>query len=134
VGDGELRPQIGEQAAALPEGSVLLTGTRTDIPRLLQAADVFAFPSRFEGFGITLLEAQAAGLPCIKADTITDDCIVTPLVKSLPIDDPKSWAEAMTAAGSTPREDQLPVIRASGFDLIAATEKLTRFYLNGETL
>lgn len=134
VGDGELRPQIGEKAAALPEGSVLLTGTRTDIPRLLQAADVFAFPSLFEGFGITLLEAQAAGLPCIKADTITDDCIVTALVKSLPIDDPKSWAEAMTAAGSTPRGDQLPVIRASGFDIIAATEKLTRFYLNGETL
>lgn len=134
IGDGELRPEIEAKAAGLPAGSVLLLGTRTDIPRLLQAADVFAFPSRFEGFGITLLEAQAAGLPCVKADTITDDCVVTTLVKSLPIDDPKPWAEAMSAAGSVSREDQLPVIRASGFDIIAATEKLTRFYLNGETL
>ena len=134
VGDGELRAEIEAKAARLPENSVVLLGTRTDIPRLLQAADIFAFPSRFEGFGITLLEAQAAGLPCVKADTITDDCVVTTLVKSLPIDDPKPWAEAMGAARSASREDQLPVIRASGFDIIAATEKLTRFYLNGETL
>ena len=134
VGDGELRPGIEAKAAQLTEGSVLLLGTRTDIPRLLQAADVFAFPSIFEGFGITLLEAQAAGLPCIKADTITSDCVVTELVKSLPIEDPKLWAEAMAAAGATPRADQLAAIRVSGYDIAAAAEKLTRFYLNGETL
>lgn len=134
VGDGELRSEIEAKAASLPEGAVLILGTRTDIPRLLQAADVFAFPSRFEGFGITVLEAQAAGLPCIKADTITDDCIVTKLVQSLPITDPKAWAEAIAAAGHTQKEDQLSAIRASGYDIVTAADKLTRFYLEGVPL
>lgn len=134
IGDGELRPEIEATAAMLPAGSVLLLGTRTDIPRLLQAADVFAFPSYFEGFGITLLEAQAAGLPCIKSDTITEECIVTDLVKSLPIDDPKVWADAILATKGAARTDRLADIQASGYDIVSAAEKLTRFYLDGEPL
>lgn len=134
VGDGELRDEIEAKAARLPEGSVLLLGTRTDIPRLLQAADVFTFPSRFEGMPVTMVEAQAAGLPCIKSDTITNECVVTDLVTSLPIDDPKPWAEAILAAKGTPRTDRLSDIQTSGYDITTAVEKLTRFYLNGETL
>ena len=134
IGDGELRPEIEAKAAVLPAGSVLFLGTRTDIPRLLQAADIFAFPSRFEGFGITVLEAQAAGLPCIKADTITDDCNVTKLVQSLPLTDPKAWATAIAAAGHTKKEDQLSAIRASGYDIVTAADKLSRFYLEGVSL
>lgn len=134
VGDGELRRQIEEKAAALPQNSVLLLGARTDIPRLLQAADVFAFPSIFEGLPVTMIEAQAAGLPCVKSDTITDECIVTDLVTSLPITDPVCWAEEILKKRGTPRTDRLADIQASGYDITAAAEKLTRFYLNGETL
>ena len=134
VGDGELRSQVEEQAAQLPAGSVRLLGSRTDIPRLLQAADVFAFPSLFEGFGITLLEAQAAALPCIKSDTVTSECVVTDLVQSLPTDDPKLWAEAILAKRGSVCTAVLADIQRSGYDITAATEKLTRFYLNGDTL
>ena len=133
VGDGELRSRVGEKAAQLPADAVRILGSRTDIPRLLQAADVFAFPSRFEGMPVTMIEAQAAGLPCIKSDTVTNECVVTDLVQSLPIDDPKVWADAILAARCTPRTAVLADIQRSGYDIIAATEKLTRFYLNGET-
>ena len=134
VGDGELRSEIEAKAAQLPEGSVLLLGTRTDIPRLLQAADVFAFPSRFEGMPVTMVEAQAAGLPCIKSDSITGECIVTDRVTSVPTDDPKAWADAILAAKEAPRTDRLTDIQRSGYDIVSAADKLTRFYLNGETL
>lgn len=134
VGDGELRSQVGEKAAQLPGGSVRMLGSRTDIPRLLQAADIFVFPSRFEGMPVTMIEAQAAGLPCIKSDTVTNECVVTDLVQSLPIDDPKVWAEAILAARGTPRTAVLADIQRSGYDITAAAKKLTRFYLNGETL
>lgn len=134
VGDGELRPQIEEQAAQLPEGSVLLLGSRSDIPRLLQAGDVFAFPSIFEGLPVTMIEAQAAGLPCVMSDRVTDECIVTDLVKTLPIDDPAVWADAIVKSKGMQRTDRLADIQASGYDITAAAEKLTRFYLNGETL
>ena len=134
VGDGELRSRVGEKAAQLPADAVRILGSRTDIPRLLQAADIFAFPSRFEGMPVTMIEAQAAGLPCIKSDTVTNECVVTDLVQSLPIDDPKVWADAILAARGTSHTAVLADIQRSGYDITAAAKKLTRFYLNGETL
>lgn len=135
AGDGELRTAIEDKVALLlPEGSARFLGVRKDIPELLQAADVFVFPSIFEGLPVTMIEAQAAGLPCVKSDTVTDECVVTDLVKSLPIDDPKRWAEEILSMKDTPRTDRLTEIQASGYDITAAAEKLTRFYLNGERL
>ncbi len=43
-------------------------GFRNDIPRMLQGADCFVFPSKREGLGIAALEAMAAGLPMITSD------------------------------------------------------------------
>ena len=129
VGNGELREAVEQKAGQLPAGSVLLLGTRNDIPELLQAADVFAFPSHFEGLPVTMIEAQAAGLPCVMSDTITDECIVTDLVTPLPIDDPKAWAEEILKKRSIVRTDRLAEIQAAGYDITTAAEKLTRFYL-----
>ncbi|MGB8541643.1 MAG: glycosyltransferase [Candidatus Acidiferrales bacterium] len=72
VGDGPLRPRI--QAEARTRGlsnHMHFVGTRTDVPRLMRGAmDLFLFPSINEGFGVSLLEAQAAGLSCLVSDTI----------------------------------------------------------------
>ena len=45
--------------------TVLFTGFRRDIPALLNAMDVFIFPSRAEGFGATVIEAMAMGVACV---------------------------------------------------------------------
>ena len=130
VGDGALRIEMEERAKRMfPEGAVRFLGIRTDISQLLQAADVFAFPSIFEGFGISVVEAQAAGLPCVMSNTVTDECIVTDLVTALPIDDPEVWAEEILKKRGTVRTDRLAEIQAAGYDITAAAEKLTRFYL-----
>lgn len=134
AGDGPLRSAMEGKAKALPVDSVRFLGVRKDIPQLLQAADVFVFPSRFEGLPVTMIEAQAAGLPCIKSDTITDECVVTDLVQSLPLGDPEVWADAILAVKGTPRTDRLADIQANGYDIGAAAKKLERFYLNGEAL
>lgn len=64
VGDGELQPAIEKLVADLGLGaSVRFTGVRSDIPRLMAAADVFTLSSLSEGISVTLLEAMAAGLP-----------------------------------------------------------------------
>ncbi len=69
VGDGPIRPRIVEQVQRLGLGGrVTLLGTRGDVPRLLRAADVFAFPSRTEGLPNALLEAMAAGCAIVTTD------------------------------------------------------------------
>ncbi len=134
VGDGELRRQIEEKVAALPKNSVFVLGDRTDIPALLQAADVFVFPSHFEGLPVTMIEAQAAGLPCVKSAAVTDECVMTDLVSSLAITDHALWVEEIMKKRGISRTNRLAEIQAAGYDITKAVEKLTRFYMNGEPL
>jgi len=69
VGRGGLQAQLEEQVSGLAlSRHVRLAGRRRDIPRLLAAMDVFAFPSLWEGFGIALLEAMTMELPVVASD------------------------------------------------------------------
>ncbi|MEC1157485.1 glycosyltransferase family 1 protein [Cytobacillus horneckiae] len=71
AGDGPLREKVEAEAkAAGIWDHIRFLGIRKDIPQLMNAFDVFLFPSIFEGFGIVMLEAQCAGIPCIAADTV----------------------------------------------------------------
>jgi L-malate glycosyltransferase len=66
VGDGPERAAIETQVRERGLGDrVRLLGLRQDIPRLLQAADVFLLTSISEGIPLTLIEAMAAGLPVV---------------------------------------------------------------------
>lgn len=83
VGDGEMRAEIEKEILKLElKDNVILTGNRSDIQDLLQAMDVFLFPSNYEGLGIVIIEAQAAGLKCIvSADVIPQEVKITDLVE-----------------------------------------------------
>lgn len=64
VGDGPLRADIERMAAETP-GQIVLTGLRTDVPRLLRAVDLFVSASRWEGLPRTVLQAMATGVPVV---------------------------------------------------------------------
>jgi glycosyltransferase involved in cell wall biosynthesis len=80
VGDGPLRPKIEAKAKAMGlETKILFAGTRTDVPGLMRGCmDLFVFPSLYEGFGLAVLEAQAAGLRCLVSDAVPDEVGVLP--------------------------------------------------------
>ena len=62
----------------------------------LQAMDVFVLPSLFEGLPIVGVEAQASGLPCIFADTITQEVKILPQTQFLALTQPDEvWAECI---------------------------------------
>jgi len=69
VGDGEQRDELYNSILdAGIEDKVLLLGQRSDVPRLLQAADLFLFPTHYEGLPFALLEAMAHRLPIVASD------------------------------------------------------------------
>ncbi len=59
------------------QNKVIFLGQRSDIHDIMQAMDVFLFPSRFEGLGIVLIEAQASGLPCVTSTAVPYEAAVT---------------------------------------------------------
>jgi glycosyltransferase involved in cell wall biosynthesis len=70
VGSGILSDRVRNMAARLGvEDQVLFCGEREDIPSLLANADVFVMPSSLEPFGMSPVEAMAAGVPVVVTDT-----------------------------------------------------------------
>jgi glycosyltransferase involved in cell wall biosynthesis len=67
VGNGSLRGRL-EEISRGSNGVVQVLGQRNDVARLLVAADLFALSSSHEGLPYALLEAMAAGLPCVVSD------------------------------------------------------------------
>jgi glycosyltransferase involved in cell wall biosynthesis len=70
AGDGAERAHLEQLAARMPVGSVRFLGERSgdDVAHVLQASDIFAMVSHYEGIPCALIEAMAAGLPAIVHD------------------------------------------------------------------
>ena len=138
VGDGPDLTDLEAKAVDLEiAADVLFLGVRDDVPRLMQAFDLFAMPSRFEGLGMAALEAQAAGLPCILSSAVPRAAAVTEDVTFLEAEDPDLWAERMLDVLENPpaRRDTFDEIARAGYEIGAAAEKLTERleYLVAET-
>jgi len=131
AGDGELKEDLIEKAAELEiQNNVRFLGNRDDVPELLQAADVFVLPSLYEGMPGAAIEAQAAGLPCLLADTISKDTKVIDSVEFLPIDKrPEIWVERMFSYEKFNRRDTRNEMSKAGYDISDAAKKLEEFYL-----
>lgn len=84
IGEGELKEKIQKKVKELNiDKSVIFLGNRKDVNELYQAMDCFAFPSKFEGLGIVLIEAQVSGLNVISSSNIPEEAIVTNNIKLL---------------------------------------------------
>lgn len=133
VGDGPLREQIEQKADNLGiMDKVIFTGNQTPVSPFYQAMDVFIFPSRFEGMPGTVVEAQAAGLPCLISDTITKEVKATDLISFYSIHTSSTiWADATLQLSKTNRIDTTEVLKKSGFDVNGQVTKYEQFYLSG---
>ncbi len=132
VGGGEGMPKMQEKVQELGIAEhVHFLGVRSDVANLMQVMDVFVFPSLYEGLPVTMVEAQAAGLPCIISDKVPPECILTEgLVDIMPLSaSPEVWAEKVLSKRAIPRTDRRDEIAAHGFDITTEAVKLQEFYL-----
>jgi glycosyltransferase involved in cell wall biosynthesis len=131
IGKGELEEEIHKKACELNiDKKVIFLGERADIPQLLQAMDMIVFPSIYEGLPVTLIEAQAAGLHCIVADTVTKQVNISTLIEYVSLHKSASaWAEIICNSLQYKRVNQLENLKSSGFDIKETAEWIQKFYL-----
>ena len=130
-GDTELEAIKSKAVSLGLQDKVQFLGGREDVPDLLQAADAFVFPSINEGFPGAVLEAQAAGLPCLISDCITDEVVILDSTVQMPLERPATeWAAKIKELLETRRKDTYQDIRQAGYDIRDLVRRLEEFYLS----
>jgi len=135
VGDGELRSSI--QKLVEEKGLnkyIKFLGIREDIPELMNMFDVFVMPSLYEGLPVTLIEAQAAGTPCIISDNITREVDMgLNLVEFVSLDSPvETWIDKIIEkAGKRCRDfDKIrEVYKERKYDVEETAKDIMEIYL-----
>lgn len=132
IGEGSLMDSVKKQATDLGLLSdVLFLGARNDVCELMQAMDLFLLPSVFEGLPIVAVEAQAAGLPCVLADTITRQVAITDMVVFESLEAPKKeWVRKMDEAMEKGRRDQSEKVKGAGYDIHNAETMFLNYVYN----
>lgn len=136
VGDGPLRQSFQEEVYSLGmQECFRFLRERDDVPWLLRAMDVLVLPSLYEGLPRVLLEAQAAGLPCVASRNITPEAAAWPgSVHFLALEErPRVWAQALVEAAQEPASvargaAAVRRFEACGLSIAANAKKLTELY------
>jgi len=133
IGDGELEHEAKQLADTFKvSNNIIFLGLRGDVNRLLQAMDCFILPSLHEGFGIVLLEAQAAGLKCFASTAVPRETNITGLVDFLELSSGSNhWADCiLNCQHGYERRAHTQKFIASNYDIRQASNYLEKLYLN----
>lgn len=132
VGGGPLENEIKDKVNSLGLSDfVVFAGVCPDVCNYMQAMDIFAFPSVFEGLPVTLVEAQTSGLPCVISDKVPEEVILTDgLVTSKKLSDSlENWAEHILNIDVSNRQSHKNEIISNGYDIKTTVKWLEDFYL-----
>lgn len=129
VGDGYLKEKIKEKVKKLNlEQGVKFLGVREDIPELMQAMDLFLFPSQFEGLAVVMVEAQAAGLKVITSTGVTKESDITNNVEFIDLSKgAEYWANAVINSDFE-KKDSINMMIKKGYDSTNNVKWLSNFY------
>ncbi|MBR3645131.1 MAG: glycosyltransferase [Lachnospiraceae bacterium] len=110
--------------------SIVFTGIRDDVERIIQCFDVFVMPSFHEGFPLALIEAQAAGIKCVVSDEIDLECNITGDVEFLPLALRSSmWSNTIIRIYNKQMEDKSGLVKEKGYDIRDSAGTLEQLYI-----
>ena len=135
VGTGEMEEQYRKKIADDHlEDRIVMTGVRSDIPQLLMAADCFLFPSLWEGLPVSVIEAQATGIPCVLSDAISKEVEVSSLIEWHSLSEsPDIWASRcieLARMSHKRRKSPTDAIRKAGYDINESVKWLSDYYFD----
>ena len=129
VGKGPLKNEMKNYAEELNiQDRVLFLGSRNDVSDLLQAFDVFAMPSLWEGLGIAAIESQTSGLPTLVSTNFPSDVKITDQLHFLPLQD-KLWIREVEKGKKKNRSNNNEIIKNAGYDMQISSEIIRNVYM-----
>lgn len=130
IGEGKNKNEMINNVSRLGlSNKVLFLGARDDVEMILNAFDVFVFPSKYEGLGIVLLEAQANGLPVFASNAVPEKAKVLVNFQFISLNEgPRKWAESIENNEKIRYIEGYKVIRDSGYDISLEAKKLETMY------
>ena len=134
VGNGELYDECMNRVKREHlEDYVVFMGQRKDVADILLDSDIFVLPSFYEGMPLSVIEAQAAGLPCVIADHVTKevDFELGLIHRGKLSDSINKWTEIIEDAILQPHPDRnriLEAIHKKGFDVSDFQRNLCNIY------
>ena len=135
IGTGIKENDIKEKVKNLNlQDSVIFEGFKNNVNEYMLAMDIFLFPSKFEGLGLVLIEAQATGLPCYTSkDVVPNEAKVSNLLEYISLkNSAKEWAYIVLSNNNC-RLNVYKSIKSLGYDIEDTSLFLQDFYLrNGE--
>lgn len=144
IGGGKSKEEVETKAEIVKkvrelglENKVKFLGVRDDVNDLISAMDVLVMPSVSEGFPVTLMEAQAAGLRCIVSDVVTYQCNVTEEMQFMSLEqDAQEWANKVVSfcTLNLNAEEMNEKVKKAGFDIAENAEWLEEFYESFENV
>ena len=119
IGDGELAEQMKSLAEQLSiSENVYFLGVRSDIPELLMCMDLFLMPSLYEGLPVSMIEAQASGVPALISDTISKEVKIKDNVYFQSLQSGSDvWAESAQKILREKRIIDNSSLKAAGYDI-----------------
>jgi glycosyltransferase involved in cell wall biosynthesis len=132
IGDGELKLELQEIVKKLNMmNKVVFLGSQKNVGEILQAMDVFIFPSHFEGFGTAVVEAQCIGVPVIASDSLPKEVKLTPILEFMNLKESASiWAKKAVEFSEIKRVGYEKEVNLSGFDVTTSYHAMEEFYIN----
>ena len=136
VGEGELMDSIKSKVSEYNlQEYVYFLGLRSDINKILASTDVFFMPSILEGLPVVLVEAQAAGVPCIISKNIPKEVdLGLDIVEALGLEEDKNkWIEAIISSSDKNKikfEIRKENIINNGYDLFNNIKIMSQIYEN----
>ena len=129
VGDGENYANIKQIVKHKDlEDVVVFLGRRDDVADILQAIDAFVFPSRFEGLGMVVVEAQCSNLPCICSTAVPREVDLSDNIEFLPLNDIECWCKSIKKIKNSQRKDNKMLVKQAGYDIETEAGRLVDMY------
>lgn len=131
VGSGAMEEETRALADKLGvTDKILFLGARTDVNAILPHCEIFLFPSKYEGFGIVLLEAQAAGLTCVASEEIPHDadaggCVFVSLKENA-----DAWAKVIDGILNSESRPLADPNRLLPFDIRQTAKSMKEIYMS----